>query len=190
MRDIRFARREVLNEGNPLSRIFSTLKDSNKVMVIISASRNEKTDEENKRDNAELRKTLRKYGFGYRTAEGHYPEEHEGERIDHIDDSTIVISSFGEDYDLFRIACDLAKEYKQECFLYKDPAGEVSLVDPNGKTICKLGEFHPNRVSDYMTTMKKNKSFVFESISEYKSAKPNSYAEALLIRSRRKNLID
>ena len=92
-----------LNEGNPLSRIFDTVKDDDRVMVIITASRNNKTAEENDANNAELRRTLRKYGFGYRKAEGHYPEEYEGRKISHIDDSSIIIASSESEDDLFEI---------------------------------------------------------------------------------------
>ena len=92
-----------INEGNPLSRIFDTVKDDDRVMVIITASRNNKSDEENDINNAELRRILRKYGFGYRKAEGHYPEEYEGRKISHIDDSSIIIASSESEEDLFNL---------------------------------------------------------------------------------------
>ena len=176
-----------LNEGNPLSRIFDTVEDDDRVMVIITASRNNKTAEENDINNAELRRTLRKYGFGYRKAEGHYPEEYEGRKISHIDDSSIIIASSESEDDLFELSCYLCRKYEQECFVYKDSDGYVSLVDQNGNKISNLGRFHPNRINDYMTRVKM-KPFVFESISEYNRATPASYADALVIRNRRKSL--
>lgn len=176
-----------LNEGNPLSRIFASVKDDDRVMVIITASRNNKSDEENDANNAELRRTLRKYGFGYRKAEGHYPEEYEGRKISHIDDSSIIIASSDSEDDLFELSCYLCRKYEQECFVYKDSDGYVSLVDQNGNKISNLGRFHPNRINDYMTKVKL-KPFVFENISEYNRATPASYADALLIRNRRKSL--
>ena len=179
--------RSNLNEGNPLSRIFDTVKDDDRVMVIITASRNNKSDEENDANNAELRRTLRKYGFGYRKAEGHYPEEYEGRKISHIDDSSIIIASSDSEDDLFELSCYLCRKYEQECFVYKDSDGYVSLVDQNGNKISNLGRFHPNRINDYMTRVKM-KPFVFENISEYNRATPASYSDALLIRNRRKSL--
>lgn len=176
-----------LNEGNPLSRIFDTVKNDDRVMVIITASRNNKSDEENNINNAELRKILRQYGFGYRKAEGHYPEEYEGRKISHIDDSSIIIASSESEDDLFELSCYLCRKYEQECFVYKDSDGYVSLVDQNGNKISNLGRFHPNRINDYMTRIKM-KPFVFETISEYNRATPASYSDALLIRNRRKSL--
>ena len=156
-------------------------------MVILTASRNNNTDEENEKNNADLRETLIKYGFGYRKAEGHYPEEHEGGKIDRIDDPTFVITSCESESDIFKLSCCLCRKYEQECFLYKNHDGYVSLVDPEGNEIKDLGMFHPDRVSEYMTIVKK-KPFVYDSISEYISAAPGSYTDALLIRSRRKAL--
>ena len=176
-----------LNEGNPLSRIFGTVKDDDRVMVIITASRNNKSDDENDANNAELRRTLRKYGFGYRKAEGHYPEEYEGRKISHIDDSSIIIASSESEDDLFELSCYLCRKYEQECFVYKDSDGYVSLIDQNGNKISNLGRFHPNRINDYMTRVKM-KPFVFENISEYNRATPASYSDALVIRNRRKSL--
>lgn len=176
-----------LNEGNPLSRIFDTVKNDDRVMVIITASRNNKSDEENNINNAELRKILRQYGFGYRKAEGHYPEEYEGRKISHIDDSSIIIASSESEDDLFELSCYLCRKYEQECFVYKDSDGYVSLVDQNGNKISNLGRFHPNRINDYMTRVKM-KPFVFETISEYNRATPSSYSDALVIRNRRKSL--
>ena len=166
-----------LNEGNPLSRIFASVKDDDRVMVIITASRNNKSDEENDANNAELRRTLRKYGFG----------EYEGRKISHIDDSSIIIASSESEDDLFELSCYLCRKYEQECFVYKDSDGYVSLVDQNGNKISNLGRFHPNRINDYMTRVKM-KPFVFENISEYNRATPASYSDALLIRNRRKSL--
>ena len=176
-----------LNEGNPLSRIFTSVKDDDLVMVIITASRNNKSDDENDANNAELRRSLRQYGFGYRKAEGHYPEEYEGRKISHIDDSSIIIASSESEDDLFELSCYLCRKYEQECFVYKDSEGYVSLVDQNGNKISNLGRFHPNRIDDYMTRVKM-KPFVFETISEYNRATPASYSDALLIRNRRKSL--
>ncbi len=178
---------KMLNEDNPVGRIFSSVMDPDKVMVILTASRNNNTDEENEKNNADLRETLIKYGFGYRKAEGHYPEEHEGEKIDRIDDPTFVITSCESGSDIFKLSCCLCRKYEQECFLYKNHDGYVSLVDPEGNEIKDLGMFHPDRVSEYMTIVKK-KPFVYDSVSEYISATPVSYTDALLIRSRRKAL--
>ena len=176
-----------INEGNPLSRIFDTVKNDDRVMVIITASRNNKSDDENDINNAELRRILRKYGFGYRKAEGHYPEEYEGRKISHIDDSSIIIASSESEEDLFNLSCNLCRKYEQECFVYKDSDGYVSLVDQNGNKISNLGRFHATRINDYMTRVKM-KPFVFESISEYNRATPSSYSDALVIRNRRKSL--
>ena len=44
---------KMVNEDNPVGRIFSSVMDPDKVMVILTASRNNNTDEENEENNAD-----------------------------------------------------------------------------------------------------------------------------------------
>ena len=138
--------------------------DSNKCMAIFTTSRN-----------AEIRAELKHLKVGYRIAKGH------------IDDSTIVIMPSDEEEFLEKFSINVCRKYNQDGVFFKKSTGEVGIFDKHGN-FEKIGnEFHPNKVSDYMTEIK-GKSFVFEEISDYVPQGIVSFIDAQKAYYFRKNL--
>ena len=178
--------RELL-EGNVLSRVFMSASDSNKCMAIFTASRSENSEAQNGKDNAEIRAELKRLKVGYRIAKGHWPELIDGEKVNHIDDSTIVIMPSDEEEFLEKFSINICRKYNQDGVFFKKSNGEVGIFDKNGN-FEKIGnEFHPDKVSDYMTEIK-GKSFVFEDISDYVPQGIISFVDAQKAHYLRKSL--
>ena len=176
-----------LFEGNVLSRVFMSASDPNKCMAIFTASRSENTEEQNDKGNAEIRAELKRLKVGYRTAKGHWPELIDGEKVNYTDDFTIVIMPSDEEEFLEKFSINVCRKYNQDGVFFKKSTGEVGIFDKNGN-FEKIGnEFHPNKISDYMTEIK-GKSFVFESISEYIPQGIVSFIDAQKAYYSRKNL--
>lgn len=178
--------RELL-EGNVLSRIFTSASDSNKCMAIFTASRSDNSELQNDKGNAEIRSELKRLKVGYRIAKGHWPELIDGEKVNHIDDSTIVIMPSDEEEFLEKFSINVCIKYNQDGVFFKKSTGEVGIFDKHGN-FEKIGnEFHPDKVSDYMTEIK-GKSFVFEEISDYVPQGIVSFIDAQKAHYSRKNL--
>lgn len=166
---------DYLTEGNPLSRVLSSIMLDNKCIAIVTASREENTEQENEKANDELRKILKDLSIGYRTARGHYPELLDnGERINHVDDSTIIIENKLHENDLKELIVKFCKKYNQDSVLFKYCNGTVGCFDKNGKFDTISSNFKVNKLSEYMTEVKKRNgiivgSFVFENCSNFES---------------------
>ena len=180
-----------LNESNKLYKVLDTVLRNDLCMAVITASRNDKSDEENSANNAKLRKTLRDYGFGYRHVIGHYPETNkDGKRVLHKDDSSLIIGSQEDEELLLKLSISICREYEQESVLFKHCDGRVRLYDGNGSVLATLGKFRPGAIGDYMTKLKRGKTFVFESISEWHNGYAQNHLSALLRRERIKRLME
>lgn len=161
--------------------------DSNKCMAIFIASRSENSEAQNDKGNAEIRSELKRLKVGYRIAKGHWPELIDGEKVNHIDDSAIVIMPSDEEEFLEKFSINVCRKYNQDGVFFKKSSGEVGIFDKHGN-FEKIGnEFHPDKVSDYMTEIK-GKSFVFEEISDYIPQGIASFIDAQKAYYSRKNL--
>ena len=74
--------REFLKEGNPLARMYQHSKEG-RHFVGISAARPGQSKKERKAATEKLQKYLRKRGYGYRKAEGHYEGDKEPSLVVH-----------------------------------------------------------------------------------------------------------
>ena len=166
---------DYLTKGNPLSRVLSSIMLNDKCIANVTASRKENTEQENERANDELRKILKDLSIGYRIARGHYPELLDnGERINHIDDSTIIIEDKSHENDLKELIIKFCRKYNQDSVLFKFCNGIVGCFDKNGKFDTISSNFKVNKLSEYMTEVKKRNgiivgSFVFENCSNFQS---------------------
>jgi len=154
--------RKILNETS-LSRIFQHSIDLQRPLGIISGFRGSNDYKTNVENNKQISYKLKSHGYGYVYVEGSYIE---GDRKVK-EDSIFVIGMKNEDGNLKGLLKTLIQEFDQEAFLYK-PVNNTNayLIYANGTEV-KLGEFHPNRISDYMTKLKgTNGTFVFENFSE------------------------
>lgn len=161
-----------------LSRIAMSIT-SDKAMAILTASRAGNSPEVDEKRNKELRGLIRSTGFGFRKVKGHYPEvvrDKDGEPVivngkevtqDHIDDSSIILVHKKDEEKLLNFALQMCKRYDQDSILFKHSDGKVVLYDRNKKVVMKLGEFKPNKFSEYMSELSNGRSFEFvvESVS-------------------------
>lgn len=152
-----------------LSRLNTYLQSPDFCFCILTASRHENTNKENEAKNKELRQLTRKAVFGYRRVLGHYLEEEtkNGQKllVPAADDSIIVSTSHYHENELLEFGKQMMKRYSQKSILFKSCDGTVKLYFNDGSTQ-QLGDFHPNKTSDYMSTFKNGKSFVFDVLKE------------------------
>lgn len=155
-----------LNEES-LSRFFTILNSDKLCFGILTASRSGQTPSEDKAANKELQALVRSTGFGYRKVLGHYPEEipNTFDKIQHIDNSIIIVANYDRETELLNFCKQMMKRYDQDSILFKHADGRVLGYNKNGTTD-KLGKFHANKISDYMSTFKNGRTFVFDNISE------------------------
>lgn len=138
---------------------------------IISAHRGEHSAEENNRHHVELGHDIRKAGYGHIPIKGQYTENagtpHERKVSEH---SYMVIGAKGKDSGVKKFLTHHGEKYKQDSILHKPhDSTKASLHGtkegawPGKGEKHDLGEFHPNRASEFHSAMKGNhKTFTFE----------------------------
>lgn len=162
---------EYLNNLNEeaLSRFVTILNSDNRCFGIVASSRQGQTPAEDKAAFRTLQALVRSADFGFRKIEGHYPEKLKGSKsndvIDHIDKSVMITGYADDENRVYRFCELMMKRFKQDSFLFKHCDGTVELIYSIGAHE-KLGKFHPNKISNYMSTFKNNRSFVFDKIDE------------------------
>ena len=161
--------RELYNEAS-LSRVYSHTQKRN--IAIVSAERDEFTKTENAKRTKELKKDIRRTGFGFVTIKGMYQGT--------IEMSFMIIGAEGKDKNRTKqFAIALGKKYSQDSVLVKQPDNDNAYVVGTNTTgslgmgrEASLGKWHPNRSGEYLSTLgnKKSRTFVFESIKfEYQN---------------------
>ena len=153
-----------------LARVFQHTKDSN--IGMITASRGENTPEENKAGNKELEKSIKAAGHGYVKVKGRYVEGHGTPQAKNVDEhSFLVIGKKGDDKgELKNFLLQHGEKHGQDSILHKahdEPTAKLHGTNEGGwpgkGEEHDVGVFHPNRVGEFHTAMKGNRTFAFES---------------------------
>lgn len=161
-----------------LNRIVNT--HMKKGMIIISAVRVERTQEENKIKTEELKTEIKKAGYSFIPVMGGYisTDQITGEKKEDVETSFIVPTS-GDNKELFDLGKSLCKEFNQETFLYSDgtkpPAyftsdGTLDFSFSGGIKYNDLMQQYFTQISKYSEPKngskygKSDKRFTFESV--------------------------
>lgn len=164
-------RLEQLTEAS-LSRIVSHVSGRN--IGLLSAHRGENSDEENRKNSAELKDAIRSAGYGHNVVHGVYTENkgtpHEKTVHEH---SYLVIGDKGDDGGkLKKFLTQQGKKFKQDSVLHKAHNEENAHLIGTSDTSTWLkkgeshsvGKFHPSRSGEFHSALKNGKTFTFESV--------------------------
>ena len=116
-------KKEIIYESS-LSRVWKFVEEDKYSFGIISPFRKTKTSKENEEDYQELKKLLKKLGYGYIELKGRYVE---GGGI--VDEKSFFVPSITK-----KKLIELGKKYDQDSVIYKD-VNEFVEIDKNGKVI-------------------------------------------------------
>lgn len=189
-----------------LSRI---LKHKDKGCMMISASRGNLSEEENKKRTDELAKDIRDYGLGFVRVLGGYVENlgEEDEREVTEESFFVPIVSTMDDTDFFDIAIELCKKYDQDSVLISLPDDTdceeyegFGYYNKNGEFEFSPGnsiKFSEEAVKQYFSMLVKghnrNKKFSFTESNIQNNwfavRKPSSVYQAVLIDKFNENII-
>lgn len=164
---------EYLNEAS-LGRFYNHLNNPNNVIAVLTAYRNEKTKEENEKNNNFLKKFIKSAKFGFVRMEGGYVENTEGKEVDVTDEiSFAIFTSKEREKELYNFVVSMGKKFEQDSILFVDKdkkaywvsTREDSTVGPIGSKKI-LGDFHAKGLSGYFSKIGKKK-FSFEVKENY-----------------------
>ena len=162
------ALRKYLKETS-LGRLNQHANDLSYPIGIISAFRHEDSYEVNVQHSKELASTLQRSGYGFVYIDGDFIENAGTSTAKKVREQSIfVMGKKGENGQLKGLLKQLATKYIQDAFIYREVnEKEAVMVDrTNGFSEQKLGTFHPNRISAYMSSLRNGKgTFVFEGLT-------------------------
>ncbi len=149
-----------------LGRVWSHLNDLSRPFGIITAFRQKNTREENLRKNRTLAAHTTNAGYGYFFVDGYFIENlGKPDEVAVSEDSLFIIGDKGDNGRLKRFLLDMVKKFEQDSALFKpEESDQAFYMDSTGHT-SQLGKWVPNKISQYMTTLRHSKStFMFESV--------------------------
>lgn len=159
---------EQLDEST-LSRVWKHTSDPNTAFAMLSASRGERTEEENVRANISLAADIRNAGFGYFWLYGH-TIENEGQPGERkvSEDSLFVIGSANQSEEMKQVLLDLAKEYGQDSIFFKPAGSDKGMIISSDGSIGPTDlVLRPDQMGTYYSQLKKGshakRPFKFES---------------------------
>jgi hypothetical protein len=111
-------------------------------------------------------------GYGYVHVRGRTIENPGTSQAVPVDEpSFLVVGKEGADGGhLLNSLKKLGQKYNQDSILHKahDQKNaflhKLKIVNPNEEPVADLGDWHPNRASEFMTMLKGNRAFTFESV--------------------------
>ncbi len=155
---------EIVQEAasRSLSRIYSHSQGRN--VGILTAHRGENSPQENKSRNEALKKDIKAHGYGYVHVRGRYVENKGEPNEKHVEEhSFMLIGHKGDDKGKLKgFLSKHGEKYGQDSVLYKPHnARNAHLIGTRdggwmkkGETM-DVGEFHPNKIGDYHSALKK-----------------------------------
>jgi len=151
-----------------LSRVWQHVSNPDIAVGVITAFRGTYDLQTNKQRNAQLASEVRAAGYGFFIVQGSYVENKgtpDEKRVK--EDSLFIVGNPKDGGRLKHLLTGLMKKYDQEAVLYKAAnAKDATLLNADGSSF-SVGEFHPNRVGDFMTQLVgRPGSFVFEGVEE------------------------
>lgn len=155
--------KNIINETS-LSRVWQHFS-SDKTVVILTASRGDKTSSENISNNKKIAIEFKKEGFGYFFVDGYWIENKgESDEQKVSEDSIFGIAESSQSEKLIELAHKLANEFKQDAIFVKTEK-EVYLYFKNGSKEKLTGGLKPGKIGDFYTKLRNKKetnTFVFE----------------------------
>ncbi len=155
--------------NHSLGRVLFHTINSN--IAVLTGHRGNLTVDENNRRNDELKQKIRDAGYGYLRVKGNYTENKDTPEEKKVkEDSLLVIGDRGrDDGKLLSMVKKWGEEYDQDSILHKSHDSEEAFLHGTSKlgTWPKYGEakpmgkFHPNRISEFYSTLMGGKPFVF-----------------------------
>jgi hypothetical protein len=152
-----------LLKENPLSRLYAQSSDPNDAVVIMTAFRGENDPKTNRQLNKQLASIFSNNRFGFTHVDGAYIENQGTPQEKQVREESLFVTSEADRSDeLKKIAVRMMKKYRQDAIVFK-PAGEkvAHLIEKDGSEF-PIGNFHPNRASEFMTMLRgRQGSFTF-----------------------------
>ena len=151
---------ETINEAS-LSRVWQQ-SGPEYAFVILTAFRGEFDIKENRKRNAELKKKIRKAGFGFWELEGHWIENRDKPDIpdDDVEEDSFFISvkkgTEGSSENLRKFALEQSqpRNYNQDAFVFKPEGTDiVEIVNQDGSSFT-VGKFHAQKIAQAYSRMK------------------------------------
>ena len=161
-----------LTEGG-MSRVVSHSKSRN--TAVLTATRGDKSNKENKKSNKELRQKIRSHGYGYKEVKGEYPEKDDKGNKKTVSEPSVVVNAPKKKYKTFKKRMKrLGKEYNQDSVITKKGKGKATL-HPTAKRAKKsstgvsnkgssLGQVRPGKTGPYGHTKVGKKTYTYEQI--------------------------
>lgn len=166
-----------------MGRIYQHSKESN--VAIMSAHRGEFDEAGNIKRYNQLKAEIQQAKFGYVPMNGHYIENYGSDEARNVQEKVFfIISSKGDKGRLKAFVQKMGAKYTQDSVLYKDAdsddaiiIGTTSGVWPGKGVEVVAGKFGPNKIGQFYTRMRNNKTFVFESVEFPETLISRAYRE-------------
>tara|TARA_Y100001963_G_scaffold139823_1_gene206095 strand:+ start:207 stop:704 length:498 start_codon:yes stop_codon:yes gene_type:complete len=152
-----------LSEGG-MSRVVRNSKSRS--TAVLTASRGDKSNKQNKAANKDLQKKVRSLGYGYRKVEGSYKEKDEktGESKN-VKEKSIVVNAPKKKFRKFKKQMKrLGKAANQDTVITKRAKSSAQLNPTNkrgGKKSIRIGRVKPNTTSPEGQTRVKGKTYTY-----------------------------
>jgi len=146
-------------------------------MMMVSASRGDKTPEENAKAHEQLKHDVRREGLGYIETKGGYVENKGQPNERKVTEHSLIVPHDPKkmDYGTFvKKAEQFRSAHNQDSVLTVDTHGHMGEVSKHGYKLYNDGKggpvkFHPDKVSEYWSSLRKgahkDRPFVLESLS-------------------------
>jgi len=140
--------------------------ESDKVVVILTGFRGDKSQKENEQRNKKIAAEFRKAGYGFFYVDGYWIENKgTPEEVKVSEDSIFAIADKEYEKSFIDLAHDQANKYDQDAIFVKTE-NKVYLLYKNGKEEILDSTFKANKLGDFYTKLRgkgKNSTFLFES---------------------------
>lgn len=178
-------KQKLLHEASirSLSRIWQHTTESN--IGIMTAFRGEFDAAQNEKRNRELMSEIRAVGLGYTQVSGYYIENLGQEDEQKVQEKSFFITSTANDGGkLKNFLTRMGVKFNQDSVFYKSASspsgiliGTASGRYPGLGTEVEVGKFSPQKVGQYYTRMKGDRTFTFESVDFPENLMSRHYRE-------------
>jgi len=151
-----------LSEGG-MSRVVRNSKSRS--TAVMTASRGDKSNKQNKAANKDLQKKVRSLGYGYRKVEGSYKEKGDDGKEKNVKEKSIVVNAPKKKFRKFKKQMKrLGKAANQDTVITKKAKSSAQLNPTNkrgGKKAIRIGRVKPNTTSPEGQTRVKGKTYTY-----------------------------
>ncbi len=151
-----------LSEGG-MSRVVRNSKIRS--TAVMTASRGDKSNKQNKAANKDLQKKVRSLGYGYRKVEGSYKEKGDDGKEKNVKEKSIVVNAPKKKFRKFKKQMKrLGKAANQDTVITKRAKSSAQLNPTNkrgGKKSIRIGRVKPNTTSPEGQTRVKGKTYTY-----------------------------